>query len=340
MKYSRCRIRQKFTAAALVSLSAVAQSGPLLAEADWGSVTWDNDTFIGNDNGYTNGLYYSWYDTRDNNAPEMGFLAKAMRWSLSDSGTPTVTASIKTIGQMMSTPDDLELEDPPRPPEDFPYAGLLFYNDQWVQAHGNQAQKIGVTIGIVGEYSFAEEAQKFVHKITDSTEPKGWDTQLNDEIVFKVSRAQVWRSWISGSGNTDVLLGADVGLGTISSSAAVSAMIRYGRQLERSYPTTLLFTSRATNPVAVQHGWFVYAGLSARYLANQIFLDGNTFDNDGQESMDYDSDSIAAALGLAYSWQEWSLTLAVGDTNLEDLDNDRLNDYSRFGTFTVGWKFD
>ena len=91
----------------------VAGPGPALAEADWSSLTIDNDTFIGTDNGYTNGIYYSWFDTVEDSKPEPGFLARAMLWSLPEGAKPRTTADIKTIGQAMMAPDDIELEDPP-----------------------------------------------------------------------------------------------------------------------------------------------------------------------------------------------------------------------------------
>jgi hypothetical protein len=52
---------EKFKCVAIVALtlSALATSGSALAEVDWVSVTTDNDAFVGNDNGYTNGIFVS-----------------------------------------------------------------------------------------------------------------------------------------------------------------------------------------------------------------------------------------------------------------------------------------
>ncbi len=328
-----------YAVGALLSLCVIINPGVAVAEADWSSITIDNDLFVGNDNGYTSGIYYAWYDTADNNKAEIGFLARAMRWSLTDRDSALAEVSIRTIGQSMVTPSDITLEDPPRPPEDLPYAGLLFYSDTWIQSYADRAEKIAVTLGFVGEYSFAEQSQKIIHKISDSDEPRGWDTQLNDEIVFQFSRAQIWRSWVSDSGSSDFLLGGDAALGTISSSAGVSAMYRYGSQLEHSFTTALLTTSRTSNPVAVQSGWFLFAGVSASYLANQIFLDGNTFDNDDQEPMEYDNESVGATLGITYAWQRFSMAFAITDLNLAE-DNDETGEFSQFGTLTLAWKHD
>ena len=327
----------KCASAALLSLCLITISGSVFAEADWSSLTIDNDLFVGNDNGYTSGVYYSWYDTPDNNKAEIGFLARAMRWSLTDRNPALAEVSIKTIGQTMVTPDDITLEDPPRPPDDLPYGGMLFYADTWIRAHSDRAELISVTLGVIGEYSFAEESQTLVHEITDGDEPKGWDTQLNDEIVFQFRRAQLWRNWISSSGNSDILLGAGATLGTISSSAGLTAMYRYGRGLERSMATALLMYSRTASPVAIRSGWFVYGGVNARYQANQIFLDGNTFDNDGQESMEYDNEAIGITTGIAYAWQNYSLTFSISDLNVLE-DDDETKENSQFGTLTLAWK--
>ena len=314
----------------------------VLAETDWSSLTIDNDVFYGSDDGYTGGFYYSWIDTPANNRPEIGLLAKAMRWSLSGGDRVADEYSIKTIGQAAVTPDDLDKRHPPLPPDDFPYGGLLYYSDTWLQAYAQQAEKIDVTIGIVGEYSFAEEVQKGFHKVINATDPKGWDTQLNDEVVFQLSRAHMWRSWVSANGSSDLLLSSGAALGTISSLIGVGAMVRFGEQLERNYATALQIASRAANPISagpisVQSGWYYFAGVNATYMANQIFLDGNTFDNDDQQSMDYDNEMIGATVGAVYSWQNWALTFAMTDMNLIE-SNDRMDDYNQFGFLSLAWR--
>jgi hypothetical protein len=54
------------------------------------------------------------------------------------------------------------------------------------------------------------------------------------------------------------------------------------------------------------NGWFLFAGVNAHYMANQIFLDGNTFDNDDQESMEYDNGALGVTLGVTHAWQNIS----------------------------------
>jgi lipid A 3-O-deacylase len=312
------------------------------AEAEWISMTMDNDTFVGEDNGYTNGIYVSWFDGPEGEAKaEPGFLAQAMLWSLPDAGSDAIGFDIKTIGQTMTTPNDIELDPPILPPNDMPYGGLLFYTDSYIQIHQSYADKISVTLGVVGEYSFAEESQEFVHGILDADEPCCWDQQLDNEIVFQVSRSRVWKTWVSDSGNADFLLGADLSLGTISSSAGASFMVRYGREMKQSYALTLLGGSRTVNPVATQKGWYLFAGARVGYLANSIFLDGSkSYDNNFGE-LEYDEDRLMITAGLAYSWKDFSLTFAVNDMNAtEDSAVDTVENYHTYGTLTLAWKLD
>jgi hypothetical protein len=323
---------------AILAVGLLALPDPARAEVDWFSFTGDNDTFIGEDNGYTNGLFFSWFDGPEGEKAEPGYLARAMLWSLPEYDSPSIRVSIKTVGQTMATPEEITQDPPIGPPTEMPYAGMLAYTDTFLKVRENYADRISVTIGVIGEYSFAEQSQTFVHEIIDADEPCCWDTQLNNEIVFQFSRGRVWKTWVSASGNADFLLAADARLGTIQSSVGAGAMIRYGRQLKNSYATALLVSSRTTNPVATQTGWYLFAGAMANYVGNMIFLDGNTFDNDGQESVDYDAEQLAVTMGLAYSWNDFSLTFAMNDLNAAA--NNAADKFTQYGTLTLAWKLD
>jgi len=335
----KLRLYDNLKSLLFASLALCCVIGPNLAQAegDYYLLTIDNDALVGEDTGYTNGLYFTWVDTPARNKAKPGLLSKVMLWSLSDSDEPVLDYSIKTIGQTMITPDDIELDPPISPPDDFPYGGLLFYSDSFLKVYDKHADRISVTIGVVGEYSFAEESQKFVHDIISSDEPCCWDTQLDDEIVFRVYRGRVWRSWIADGGSADLLLGADAELGTIQSSAGASMVIRYGAGLKQTYATVTMVNDRTANPIAVDNGWFVYAGLRAGYLANQIFLDGSKSYDDDFDEIEYTNETLGYSVGLAYAWENWSLTLAVNDLNVNEDDEDAEN-YLQYGTFTVGWR--
>jgi hypothetical protein len=109
--------------------------------------------------------------------------------------------------------------------------------------------------------------------------------------------------------------------------------------MRNSFATALLFSSRTTNPVSSQNGWYLFAGARASYLGNQIFLDTSKSYDDDFEEIDYQEDRVSVTAGLAYSWKEWSFTFAMNDLNVNE-DEDSAEEYSEYGTFTLAWKLD
>lgn len=300
----------------------------------WHSFTLDNDLFVGDDSGYTNGLYYSRYEVIDYPSFSSDFLLKPLLAVIDLENTEVLMES-NTFGQSMITPQNIEMEFPD--PQDIPYSGFLFYNTSLLAIEEEVADKISTTIGIVGPSSGAEVMQEFFHKVLGSDEPLGWEHQLHDEIVFQFSRGRAWRSWVSDNQFFDFVTSAEASVGTISTDLSGSFLLRLGKNMERSFPAALLTSARATNPVAVDGGWFFYAGLEASYIHNFIFLDGNTFVD--SPSIKYDPVEVSAMFGFAYSWDNFSITLAINDLNILGF-NDRsdITELTRYGTLTFIWR--
>ncbi len=310
---------------------------PANAELDWMSVTLDNDLFVGNDNGYSNGLYVSLFDTGDSSEelPSHDFWVLPLMWSMPDE-KPEGAVNAYMIGQTMNTPSDINIIVPDE--DELPYSALLAFTNSYLAVTSEYADRAGVTIGVVGPAALGEEAQKFVHDLIGADEPLGWDTQLENELVFQFSRGSTWRAWESDTGHFDFLTNADVNLGTIQSAVNGGLTIRYGRDLISSYATTLYNSSRTSNPSAVAGGWFLFTGVQAGYIFNQIFTDGNTFRD--SRSIDYEHEFIGLTAGLAYSWQNFSLTFAVNDSNIISKGNNQetLKNLTQYGTLTFSWR--
>lgn len=306
------------------------------ADFQWSSLTLDNDLFLGNDSGYTNGLYISFLDVDNStSAPTPPWLTKILAWSLPERTLGAYNSY--TVGQTMLTPSDITVEIPSE--DDLPYAALLYLNNSHItiSKSDRQADKISTSIGVVGPWALGEEAQKFVHSLTGSDDPKGWDTQLKNEVVFQIGRARTWRSWVSKSQHMDIVNSAEVGLGTISSGVTVNSVFRYGSRLQDSFSTFLLGGSRASNPLAANSGWYTYIGIGAAYSFNQIFTDGNTFSD--SRSFETDRESVGGVIGITKSWPGFAFSFAINDTNLIDKrDNTELKDMTRYGSFTLAFK--
>lgn len=303
------------------------------ADIDWMSFTLDNDLFINDDSGYTNGIFLSTYDigARPEEFPKNDILVTPLMGSMTTNDKIVVVNSY-TLGQIMNTPRDITTTNPPD--TELPYAGLLFISNTYTVVTPTVADTVGTVIGIVGPASGAETTQKLIHDITGSNDPQGWDTQLENELVFQFSRGRIWRTWVSSSQHFDFLSGADINVGTLTSSVNGGLMLRYGRDLQSTYFTPLFNNLKTANPVAIKGGWYVYGGITASYVFNQIFLDGNTYRD--SRSIEYDPDRLGIGIGLAYSWMDYSLTFAINDFDV--ISDETSEGLTQFGTLTFAWR--
>ena len=321
-----CRLLLLYSLIGLTAASAQAE------EANWFAVTVDNDIFLGNDNWYTNGIYASWVNTANqNDLHQPGLMTIPINWSLDIEGAQ-LTLQAYTLGQIMVTPEDIRIINPPL--TDMPYSGTLLFHSTFIAVQESHADAAGTAIGIVGPASGAERSQKRVHVIVGADEPKGWDSQLGDEIIFQVNRARLWRAWYSKDDRSDFLVLADIGAGTLSSYLASAMLVRFGRGLFNTFETPLLINTRSANPAAVNGAWYAFAGARFEYVFNNIFGDGNTFKD--SRSIDFDHSQIGLTAGLALSWKQLSITLALYESNITD---SSAGDFTRFGTLTLGWQY-
>ncbi len=320
----------------LVGCASLLFTLPALAEVDWITAVWHNDLFAGTDGGgYTNGLYVSWFDLAETSEErhEVPFLIKPFSgWMLPDPyGELQVTEF--TVGQAMITPKDIEKPVPD--PNDAPYAGLLQLRAAYTVVGEDVADTLGVSVGIVGPSSGADEAQRLVHKMVGATKPRGWDYQVKDEPVGQVERLRIWRFGPAPTEqpHADLLVLAGGTLGNLESAAGGALILRYGTRLDRSFGTAGQIVGRVSTPMAIDGGWSVYVGASADYVYNQIFVSGGGL-RTGQ-SGDLRHDQYAGYIGASYAWEKFSLTFSfVNNSNLDKNASAR----QRYGALKLGWK--
>ena len=135
------------------------------------SLVFENDLFYDTDRNYTNGVRASWLSSPDGRP---AWALRAARWFplFPDGGAVRTSYA---VGQNMYTPEDIALRDPPL--DDRPYAGWLYGSIGLIAETGRRLDQLELTLGVVGPASLAEQTQTFVHEITGSRGPRGWDTQ-------------------------------------------------------------------------------------------------------------------------------------------------------------------
>jgi len=251
------------------------------------------------------------------------------------------------IGQNMTTPNDIEEMDIIL--DDLPYMGLLAAQSSWVAFNDNELTGFGIDVGIVGEASLAEQVQSAVHSLIDSTDPQGWDNQLDDEPVIGfhfLRKKKLWNRPYFDGGFTahgavgNWLTGADLGL-----------EIRFGRKpdgfaytqdpIGRGLPYDAALPRRDGRAE-------IYFSLQARAFAWAVFmpLEGNTFasGNEWTDNNTIDPENLAGQLLGGFhvvrnSWGlhfTWLITTDLVDKNSLGQGRESEGD---FGTIMVEWRF-
>lgn len=314
---SGVRAVTKRLCAVLVVLSLVA--GAARSEdsthTEFFTVTLENDLFAGKDGGYTNGVAVTWAHGGLNEFTEKNIPAwiHAVSKDLYISTQPGRQRAVSyMIGQGMQTPSDITV--PTLIQDEAPYVGLLAWSASLHAFDDRVADKLSLTLGIVGPVSGAEAAQTFIHKVVGSDEPKGWDNQIGNEPVFRVGAERLWRlgdRQLGDGTGIDVIGIGEVGVGTLKSDVAAGIGVRFGHGLDRSFPAATVQPGRQVNPLAgsVGHNWNVFFNVLGTFVANDIGIDGNTFRE--SHSVPLEHWQAQAVAGVAFNLERWAFLISA-----------------------------
>ena len=271
---------------AIASTMIVAGAATALADNDRGTFSFvlENDVFYNLDRDYTNGVQFAWTSgpVKADACWECD-VARVLPF-FDGSGQMRVNYA---LGQSMFTPSDITLVNPPL--TDRPYAGWLYgslgviskvdpINSSW--SHLEQLQ---LSLGVVGPSSEAEQVQTFVHQLIGSNKPMGWDTQLKDEPTLLLTYERSWRYRVD-----DLPFGLEMfatphlgaAVGNVFDYVNAGATLTLGWNLGDDYGPPRIQPSTPGSGYFEQKdgvGLYAFAGVDARAVARNIFLDGNTW---------------------------------------------------------------
>lgn len=273
--------------------AALADDSSETEEAETGTFTFvlENDLFFGRDRDYTNGIMLAWMSEPDY-APLWALKTARLLPFFPEDGK---VRSSYAIGQNMYTPNDIT--DPNPPLDERPYAGWLYAAVGIVVETGEQQlDQFQLQFGVIGPASLAEQSQTFVHKVIGSEKPQGWDTQLKNEPGLVITYQRSWRALVSTEINgfsIDMTPHIGGALGNVYTYANAGATMRFGWNLPNDYGPPRIQPGLPGSGFFEQNdvfGLYFFAGLDARAVARNIFLDGNTF----RDSRSVDKEPLVA----------------------------------------------
>lgn len=256
--------------------------------------TFDNDGVYGVDHDYSNGVFLSYYS--DDLALPVRLLPFT---SMSSFQSPIVHRWGLTLGQRMWTPEDIDIKTPQ--PNQRPYTGLLYLQGDYLNLTSNQAERFSLMLGSTGPNSLAEPSQQFIHSLTGSTEPNGWDYQVKNQAIINLeleSYRVLYRSALVKSNQHEIQNISRLMAGNFRSEIATGMMWRWGNNLESSVGGARISIATPVNAgmfMSNSQGSYLFLGAEGRYRFNDITIDGNT--PDGVYSADLESLQASAVAG-------------------------------------------
>ncbi len=279
---------------------------PAPEDYDTLAIHFEDDIFYRTDHDYTSGQSLSW--TTKNQSCSEKAVADVARWILKrtghivegqdstrDNAIDEARAAF-SVGQYIYTPTDITVANPPL--GEHPYGGFLYLSaglliQDTVTEHpsfwdtAGRLEQFNVQLGVTGPPSLARNAMVFIHSIVpDEVQPKGWDTQIKTEPGLVITYERTWRHVWNDDLPFGLTLQADPhaggAVGNIFTYANVGGMVRLGYNVPDDFgpvrqnpalPGSSYFGIRDEN----DWGWYAFAGIDTRYMARNIFLDGNTW---------------------------------------------------------------
>ncbi len=288
------------------------------------SLYMENDSPNRTDSYYTNGIKLTWLVQNLMNYKESGRLPE---WSLPIiDRLPfiNIEGSRKdlslSVGQNIYTPEDISRSDLIE--DDRPYAGITYVAAGFHSKTIDTIRTMEIYLGIVGPHSFAEETQKIFHGIIGSSEPQGWEHQLNDEPVLGLiyeQKRKLYRNQLSRKISFDFSVHMGGGLGNAYIYLNTGAGSRVGWNLPHDFGICRISPASCDNPLydsqdasfSQTHklSLYFFVKVDGQAVARDIFLDGNTFRN--SHSVDKEPFVADVMGGVAVSYKNWRFSVAT-----------------------------
>jgi len=296
----------------------------------------------GTDQDYSNGVLVSYIGPDD----ELGVFGRAVKSGLFWLDPEATWRMSYGLGQNMYTPQDTSRRVPD--PEDRPYAGWL-YGTVGISADARnpdgsprQLDVLALEVGLVGPESFAEETQKYVHRQINSEKPEGWNSQLHNEVAFRLLYERNWRA--SDKWNLplvplegDVTPNVGLALGTLATYASAGVSFRIGEELEDDYGPPRVRPALGSPGFFESvdgFAWYIFFGAQGRAVARDIFVEGNTFkDSLGVDLVPWQLD-VQAGLALQFGRFEVAFTHVLRSPQHEEKGR-----WNRFGSINLRTRF-
>jgi len=255
----------------------------------------ENDLFSETDQNYTNGLRASWIspdlvDYIDDPSLPQWLRSLNKRLTFFNSSSKGLQRNLVfAFGQTIYTPEDVLATNTVA--NDRPYAGWMFASVAFQSKNQANLDTLQIDLGIVGPAALGQEAQDLIHDIRGFDKFQGWDNQLKNELglVLLYEHKQKVFNEVPRDGELgfDVITHAGIALGNVATYINAGGEVRIGWLIPNDFGTSAVRAGGDNSAPGVnwdprfdypdKWGFHFFASFELRAVAQDIFLDGNTF---------------------------------------------------------------
>jgi len=190
--------------------------------------------------------------------------------------------------------------------------GLGRYYSKYEDDGGSEQTFLSLQLGVVGPWSLAQESQKWVHDMTGSRIPAGWDNQIDNEIGLNLlfqqkNRFPIWREHLDFTSH----IGGS--LGNVFTFANAGGSFRLGPNLPQRFhinkmePVPRVLDRGTIERLRLDQS-YIYLDFDGRVVLQNIFLDGNTF----SDSHSVDKEYLVGDIEVGFSVSVYKLDVMMG----------------------------
>lgn len=307
----------------------------------------ENDMFGNTDQDYTSGIRLSWISPNlasyrgDPAVPPIVNRVNERLDKMFDFRTGLSRNVVISLGQLIYTPSDREarelLED------ERPYAGYLYLSFGFHARTAQRLDSVEVNIGVVGPASLAQQSQNAIHDLRGIDRFQGWRNQLRNEPALRLvyeNKLRLFKHDLFANIQHDFISHAGLALGNVGSYVNVGGEYRFGWDLPEDFGTSAVRPAgdnsapgAGDNRLIISdrwlHGLHGFISVDGRAVANDIFLDGNTW----RDSHSVDKRHFVAdvSIGVSFLVRQWKISYAQVFRTREFKGQDKHHEYGSLG---------
>lgn len=265
----------------------------------------DNDIFLFNDWYYTAGHEFSYRKLLGN-----GPLARI----ITRTNVPSKAIVSFKLGNKIFTPKRTQFANPVN--MDRPYAGFDYGSVSLSRLKGQSiVSTVKFEVGLVGEASGLGKLQRWWHSKTGFEEPRGWDTQIANEVILNMNYQ--FQNSFKVLEDVDLVSTSEVVVGTGSNKIAQDLTVRlidFNTLTESVFSNSRL--ANTGNPAKEEV--FIFGGMGIDYVISNIFLEGSLFKgNQSFFTVDATSWVLRRNFGIMYAKNRGSFAFSVNHISKE-----------------------